>query len=71
MSRLSADSAPMRIVGRRRIVPRLSGKSDTRAAAIAWRKAFPTPFVRRGVYRFQSHEEADRSLWDMITRPKS
>ena len=36
----------------------------------AWRAAFPTPFVPRGVYRFRSHEEADEWLWKMLTRAK-
>ena len=64
------DGIPPRIVGRRRAVPAFSGRTDTRARVIAWRKAFPTPFVKKGVYRFRSHEEADQSLWEMITRPK-
>jgi hypothetical protein len=59
----------LRVVGRRRMVPSFSTKTDTRESVIAWRKAFPTPFVRKGVYRFRSHEEADESLWEMITRP--
>lgn len=37
----------------------------------AWRAAFPTPFVPRGVYRFHSHEEADEWLWKMLTRKKA
>lgn len=36
----------------------------------AWRAAFPTPFVPRGVYRFRSHEEADQWLWKMLTRKR-
>jgi hypothetical protein len=36
----------------------------------AWREAFPTPFVPRGVYRFRSHEEADEWLWKMLTRKR-
>lgn len=67
----SRDShEPARVVGRRRIPSGLRAAHDTKAAAIEWRKAFPTPFVRKGVYRFRSHEEADRSLWEMITRPR-
>jgi hypothetical protein len=44
---------------------------DTSAAVAAWRRAFPTPFVPRGVYRFRSHEDAERWLWEMITRPRA
>jgi hypothetical protein len=35
----------------------------------AWRRALKTPFVPRGVYRFETHEAADRWLWEMLTRP--
>jgi hypothetical protein len=44
--------------------------TDSSAAVKAWRRALPTPFVPRGVYRFRSHEEADRWMWEMITRPR-
>jgi hypothetical protein len=57
-----------RVVGRRRPPPALSSRTDTKEDAIAWRRAFPTPFVPRGVYRFRTHEEADEWLWKMITR---
>jgi hypothetical protein len=43
---------------------RVSSKNQIKA----WRKAFPTPFVPRGVYKFNSHEEADDWLWKMMTR---
>jgi hypothetical protein len=61
---------PGRIVGRRRAARRMSAANDSKASASAWRRAFPTPFVPRGVYRFTSHEEADRWFWEMITRPR-
>jgi hypothetical protein len=56
-------------VGRRK-VPRdpLSLQGQTKDDMRAWRKAFPTPFVPKGVYRFTSHEEADDWMWKMITR---
>ena len=59
-----------KIVGRRQPLPPLSSKTDTEAAAADWRRAFPTPFVPKGVYRFRSHEEADEWLWRMITRKR-
>jgi hypothetical protein len=65
----SNDSEPARVVGRRS-APAALATTDTKAAAVAWREAFPTPFVPRGVYRFRSHEEADRWMWEMITRPR-
>jgi hypothetical protein len=47
----------------------LSTAQDTRRSAQAWRKALPTPFVPRGVYRFETHEEAGEWLMKMLTRP--
>lgn len=64
----AAGDVPIRIVGRRQPAATLSAVADTKAEARAWRAAFPTPFVPRGVYRFRSHEEADEWLWRMITR---
>lgn len=29
-----------------------------------------TPFIPKGVYRFNSHEEADEWMWRMISRRK-
>lgn len=57
-------------VGRRRRAPALDAARDTKQLAREWREAFPTPFVPRGVYRFDSHQEADEWLWRMITRPR-
>jgi hypothetical protein len=62
------DEAPRRVVGRRRVPNLLDPSLDTRAAARAWRRAFPTPFVPKGVYRFSSHEEAQEWLIKMLTR---
>ncbi len=33
-----------------------------------WKKAFGSPHIPRGVFRFKSHEEADAWLMKMITR---
>jgi hypothetical protein len=63
-----SEDAQMKVVGRRRARPAMSAAADTRAKARAWRAALPTPFVPRGVYRFDTHEEADEWLWKMITR---
>jgi hypothetical protein len=59
----------MRVVGRRR-PPVALCTSDNKERILAWRRAFPTPFVPRGVYRFDSHEAADQWLWEMLTRPR-
>ena len=62
---VSRPAPSVRVVGRRATKRAFSGKADTKAAAVAWRRAFPTPFVPRGVYRFTSHEEADEWLWNV------
>ena len=64
------EPGPVRVVGRRRPPAPLCPAFDTKAQAREWRRAFPTPFVPRGVYRFESHESADRWLWEVITRPR-
>lgn len=69
---LHMEPQTIKTVGRRKI-----GNCDLSSATLskeecrAWHKAFPTPFVPRGVYRFNSHEEADEWLWKMITRQKN
>ena len=68
-ARRRSDS-PAKVVGRRTSPASLSSREDSKAAAVAWRRAFPTPFVPKGVYRFRSHEEADEWLWKMITRTR-
>lgn len=61
-----------RVVGRRRKAQDpLAIGSSLRADAEAWRNAFGGVRVRRGVYRFRSHEEADEWLWRTIARPRS
>ena len=60
--------APRKVVGTRRAPRALSPESDTKAKVEGWRKAFPTPFVPKGVFRFRSHEEADEWLWTMLCR---
>ena len=59
-------------VGRRGPGNPLSLQGQTKADKRAWRDALPTPFVPKGVFRFQSHEEADAWMLKMITRtPKT
>ena len=67
--RPNAEFEIERVVGRRQPPSPLSA-SDNRAKIIEWRKAFPTPFIPKGVYRFESHEAADEWLWQMLTRPR-
>jgi hypothetical protein len=59
-----------RVVGRRTKAPDpLSLAGNSKADAIAWRRALGGFRVPRGVHRFRSHEEADEWLWRMIARP--
>lgn len=59
---------PRKVVGHRRPPKLLDPTTDTRERAREWRRAFPTPFVPKGVYRFSSHEEAKQWLTEMLTR---
>ena len=61
-----------RFVGRRTKTPdALSTATSNKANSIAWRKAFGGLRVQRGVFRFNTHEEADQWLWQMIARPRN
>ena len=57
----------MRVVGKRR-APRPLDSAETAEQIREWRRVLRTPFIPRGVYRFSSHQEADRWNWDMLTR---
>jgi hypothetical protein len=60
-----------KVVGKRRhAADPLNTSVDSKQRARTWRKAFPTPFVPKGVYRFRSFEEADQWMWKAITRPR-
>ena len=59
-----------RFVGRRTGAPdTLAIEGSREADAEAWRRAFGGPRIRRGVYRFHTHDEADEWLGKMIARP--
>lgn len=68
---VSPDETPGKTVGRRIISSTLDPTASTRERARGWTEAMKTPFVPRGVYRFNSHEEADEWMWKMISRKKS
>ena len=61
-----------KVVGRRHVP--VDGLALTEAQRIkearAWQRAFRTLPIRKGVYRFRTHEEADEWLWQMLTRPR-
>jgi hypothetical protein len=44
---------------------------NERARAGEWRRAFGSAGIPKGVYRFNSHREADEWMWKMIARKKS
>lgn len=61
-----------RVVGRRQApADPLDVSSSRRADAIRWREVFGGIRVRRGVYRFRTHAEADEWLWKAMARPTS
>jgi hypothetical protein len=64
------DPAAARVVGRRVKPSPLKVVPGEIEHAREWRKAFPTPFVPKGLYRFNTHEAAAEWMWKMITRPK-
>ena len=47
----------------------LKAVMQTAEESRGWKKAFGTPHIPRGVYRFKSHEEADQWLIKMLTKP--
>ena len=62
----------MKTVGKRKTTSVvMSSARDSAESVRAWRKALPTPFVPRGVYRFETHKKADEWMMKMITRPST
>lgn len=50
--------------------PITSGGGPVTTEVESWRRAFKTPFIPKGVYRFKTHEEADAWTLKMLTRIK-
>lgn len=68
---VNLDERIGKTVGRRRPPSGLSSMAaGTPDDARAWKRAFGTPSIPRGVYRFATHEEADAWLMKMITRKR-
>jgi hypothetical protein len=67
------DETPGKVVGRRH--PPKDGlaltEAQSAANALAWKRAFGTLRIPRGVYRFRTHEQADEWLWEKLTRPRN
>lgn len=68
---VSPDETPGKVVGRRQAGGGLNPYSHTKERAKQWSEAMKTAFVPRGVYRFNSHEEADEWMWKMISRKRN
>jgi len=69
---VNVEETVTRVVGRRTQAPdALSTTTSRRADSVAWQRSFGGVRVPRGVYRFKTHEEAERWLWRMIARPTS
>ncbi|MDO8681184.1 MAG: hypothetical protein Q7R30_21920 [Acidobacteriota bacterium] len=67
---INAEETIDRIVGKRTKTPDgLSTATSRKAESMAWRRSFGGVRIPRGVYRFKTHEDADRWLWRMIARP--
>jgi hypothetical protein len=68
---INLDEPIGKIVGRRRFPNPLRVQLNEIKNAEAWRRAFGGIRVPRGVYRFNSHEEAHEWMMKHLTRPKS
>lgn len=69
---VNLEETPGKIVGRRHLpADGLALSAAQRSEdARAWKRAFKTLPIPKGVYRFRTHEEADAWLWQMLTRPR-
>jgi hypothetical protein len=67
---INLDEQVGKVVGKRRPPSNslAAAPAQTIADSRAWAKAFPRLRVRRGVYRFRTHEEADAWLWKLLTQ---
>jgi hypothetical protein len=68
---INIEETPDRVVGRRK-PPRdgFSAGMDMQAVIRELRSTFNLPGIPKGVYRFQTHEEADTWLTKMLARPR-
>lgn len=66
---VNLEETPGKTVGRRTApLDPLDPETSRITDAEAWRTAFERGGVPKGVYRFNSHEEADEWLWKMLAR---
>jgi hypothetical protein len=57
-------------VGRRRAPDPLRIQPGEKEAARAWTRLSGGSGIRKGLYRFETHEQADTWLWKMLSRRK-
>ncbi|MHB1308169.1 MAG: hypothetical protein ACYDC1_09715 [Limisphaerales bacterium] len=68
---VNLEEQPGKVVGRRTAANGLAVRGGQRSAdSRAWQKAVGGIRVKRGVYRFRTHEEADVWLWEKLTTPR-
>ena len=68
---VNLEEEPGKTVGRRKPPSDpLSVKTSNKVTMEEWNEAFQSVGIPRGVYRFDSHEEADEWLWKMTTRTR-
>ncbi|MGH8045786.1 MAG: hypothetical protein ACREKL_00950 [Chthoniobacterales bacterium] len=67
---INLDDPIGKTVGRRRVPEPLRVAEEETRSNEQWRDAGFGLRVRRGVYRFHSHEEADQWLMDHMTRKR-
>jgi hypothetical protein len=66
---VNLEEQPGKVVGRRLPASRLSVRGAQQIAdSRAWQRTLGGIRVRRGVYRFRTHDEADAWLWEKLTR---
>lgn len=70
---INFEETPGKVVGYRQAPAEGLVLNDAQrsADARAWKRAFRTLPIPKGVYRFRTHEEADQWLWQMLTRPRT
>ncbi len=70
---INLEETPGKTVGRRQAPADTLAMTPAQSSADAraWKKAFRTLPIPKGVYRFRTHEEADEWLWQMLTRPQT
>jgi hypothetical protein len=68
---VNTEETPDRVVGNRKPpTDRFKAGMEMQAVVRQLRSTFKLPGIPKGVYRFQTHEEADQWLTKMLARPR-